>query len=134
MCCLYWRCCGGISVAVVGVLQRSGVRAGRANVYPYVPRWWYRVVKSAPAAAAASWANRYHCRCCFVRDDVATFLRAALEAGQGWDIVILDPPKLAPNRWAPCCLRHVQDYILQYSLLQPGNGCCNLAMFVCTLV
>jgi 23S rRNA G2069 N7-methylase RlmK/C1962 C5-methylase RlmI len=33
-----------------------------------------------------------------VRDDVTTFLRAALEAGQGWDFVILDPPKLAPNR------------------------------------
>jgi 23S rRNA G2069 N7-methylase RlmK/C1962 C5-methylase RlmI len=37
-----------------------------------------------------------------VRDDVATFLRAALEAGQGWDIVILDPPKLAPNRCVHC--------------------------------
>lgn len=38
------------------------------------------------------------CRCAFVRDDVSTFLRAALEAGQSWDVVILDPPKLAPNR------------------------------------
>lgn len=37
-------------------------------------------------------------RCAFVRDDVSTFLRAALEAGESWDIVVLDPPKLAPNR------------------------------------
>jgi 23S rRNA (cytosine1962-C5)-methyltransferase len=37
-------------------------------------------------------------RCAFVRDDVSVFLRAALEAGQSWDIVVLDPPKLAPNR------------------------------------
>lgn len=38
-------------------------------------------------------------RCAFVRDDVSTFLRAALEDGQSWDVVVLDPPKLAPNRW-----------------------------------
>lgn len=37
-------------------------------------------------------------RCAFVRDDVSTFLRAALEAGESWDVVVLDPPKLAPNR------------------------------------
>jgi hypothetical protein len=38
-------------------------------------------------------------RCAFVRDDVSTFLRAALEAGESWDVVVLDPPKLAPNRY-----------------------------------
>lgn len=48
-------------------------------------------VTAAVAAAAVP-------RCAFVRDDVSTFLRAALEDGQSWDVVVLDPPKLAPNR------------------------------------
>lgn len=34
--------------------------------------------------------------CQFVRADVAEFMRAA--APQAWDIVVLDPPKLAPSR------------------------------------
>lgn len=30
--------------------------------------------------------------------DVSTFLKAAAEEGLQWDVVVLDPPKLAPNR------------------------------------
>ena len=37
--------------------------------------------------------------CQFVRADVAEFMRAA--APQAWDIVVLDPPKLAPSRKVP---------------------------------
>ena len=39
--------------------------------------------------------------CQFVRADVAEFMRAA--APQAWDIVVLDPPKLAPSRKVPRC-------------------------------
>jgi 23S rRNA G2069 N7-methylase RlmK/C1962 C5-methylase RlmI len=35
-------------------------------------------------------------RCEWVRADVADFMRAS--APQAWDIVVLDPPKLAPSR------------------------------------
>ena len=42
--------------------------------------------------------------CQFVRGDVADFTRAA--APQAWDIVVLDPPKLAPSRKVPPC-QHV---------------------------
>jgi len=35
-------------------------------------------------------------RCEWVRADVADFMRAG--APQAWDIVVLDPPKLAPSR------------------------------------
>ena len=31
---------------------------------------------------------------------MSAFLRAAIEAGKSWDVVVLDPPKLAPNRGA----------------------------------
>ena len=37
-------------------------------------------------------------RCAFFKDDVSAFLRAAVDAGHSWDIVVLDPPKLAPNK------------------------------------
>ena len=39
--------------------------------------------------------------CRFVRADVAEFMRAA--APQAWDLVVLDPPKLAPSRKVPPC-------------------------------
>jgi 23S rRNA G2069 N7-methylase RlmK/C1962 C5-methylase RlmI len=34
----------------------------------------------------------------FFKDDVSAFMRAAVERGDAWDVVVLDPPKLAPNR------------------------------------
>ncbi|GAQ87325.1 hypothetical protein KFL_003450110 [Klebsormidium nitens] len=33
-----------------------------------------------------------------VKDDVAAFMAAALAAGRQWDLVVLDPPKLAPSK------------------------------------
>lgn len=33
----------------------------------------------------------------FVREDIAKFMRDAAEKGTEWDVVVLDPPKLAPN-------------------------------------
>lgn len=35
----------------------------------------------------------------FERAEAAAFMRAAREEGLQWDLVVLDPPKLAPNRW-----------------------------------
>lgn len=34
----------------------------------------------------------------FIKADVTEFMKAAILGGQTWDLVILDPPKLAPNR------------------------------------
>ena len=34
----------------------------------------------------------------FVKDDISSFMREAVSAGRQWDVVVLDPPKLAPNR------------------------------------
>lgn len=39
-------------------------------------------------------------RCTFERADASKYMAAALQAGQQWDVVVLDPPKLAPNRKA----------------------------------
>ena len=36
--------------------------------------------------------------CSFTRADVAPFMREAAAAGMLWDLIVLDPPKLAPNR------------------------------------
>ena len=33
----------------------------------------------------------------FVRDDVANFMRSAMEEGEEYDAIVLDPPKLAPS-------------------------------------
>lgn len=36
--------------------------------------------------------------CSFERADVAVYMREAAAAGKLWDFIVLDPPKLAPNR------------------------------------
>ena len=36
--------------------------------------------------------------CAFERADAAAFMAAAAARGQVWDVVVLDPPKLAPSR------------------------------------
>ncbi len=59
------------------------------------------VDSSGPAvslATANARANGLDGRVAFFKDDVSAFMRAALERGDEWDIVVLDPPKLAPNR------------------------------------
>ncbi|TYI17849.1 hypothetical protein ES332_A07G052000v1 [Gossypium tomentosum] len=40
----------------------------------------------------------------FLREDATVFMKGALSRNDSWDIVILDPPKLAPRRK---CFRHV---------------------------
>lgn len=34
----------------------------------------------------------------FVKADVGEYMKSALMEGKSWDVVVLDPPKLAPNR------------------------------------
>ena len=34
----------------------------------------------------------------FLREDANVFMKAALSRNESWDIVIVDPPKLAPSR------------------------------------
>jgi 23S rRNA G2069 N7-methylase RlmK/C1962 C5-methylase RlmI len=37
-------------------------------------------------------------RVVFSKEDISTFMAGALKEGKQWDVVILDPPKLAPNK------------------------------------
>jgi 23S rRNA G2069 N7-methylase RlmK/C1962 C5-methylase RlmI len=34
----------------------------------------------------------------FVKADVGEYMKSAFSEGKLWDVVVLDPPKLAPNR------------------------------------
>lgn len=34
----------------------------------------------------------------FVREDATSFMKSAISKGDSWDVVILDPPKLAPRK------------------------------------
>ncbi|CAM6129373.1 unnamed protein product [Calypogeia fissa] len=38
--------------------------------------------------------------CTFVKADITPFLKEAVAGGRSWDVVVLDPPKLAPNKKA----------------------------------
>ncbi len=57
---------------------------------------------SAPALALAKsnaqlngWQqSQYH----FLKDDVVKYMQQQIVEGMQWDLVVLDPPKLAPNR------------------------------------
>jgi 23S rRNA G2069 N7-methylase RlmK/C1962 C5-methylase RlmI len=49
-------------------------------------------------AASNAALNGVADRATFVREDITPFLKAELDAGNQWDIVVLDPPKLAPNK------------------------------------
>lgn len=42
--------------------------------------------------------NLDHGRISFLREDATEFMKGAVSRGESWDIVVLDPPKLAPNR------------------------------------
>lgn len=66
-----------------------------------------------------------------ITSDVFQFLRAAQQKKQHWDVIILDPPKLAPNRQnLPKAERAYKDLNLQAMLLmQPGDI---LASFSCS--
>lgn len=61
------------------------------------------VDSSAPAVALAqrnAELNGCTDRCAFEKGDVAPWMSAAAKEGRQWDIVVLDPPKLAPSRKA----------------------------------
>lgn len=66
-----------------------------------------------------------------VTSDVFQFLRAAQQKNEHWDLIILDPPKLAPNRQnLPKAERAYKDLNLQAMLLmKPGDI---LASFSCS--
>ena len=51
-------------------------------------------------------------RISFLREDATLFMKGALSRNESWDIVILDPPKLAPRRkvWYKNCAYHGQLY------------------------
>lgn len=34
----------------------------------------------------------------FVKDDCSSYMQEAVQEGRQYDVVVLDPPKLAPNR------------------------------------
>ncbi len=57
---------------------------------------------SAPALALAEsnaqlngWQQS---QCRFLKDDVVKYMQQQIVEGRQWDLVVLDPPKLAPNR------------------------------------
>lgn len=37
----------------------------------------------------------------FLKEDVTEFMKGALSRNELWDIVVLDPPKLAPRKKVP---------------------------------
>lgn len=37
-------------------------------------------------------------RISFLREDAAEFMKGALSKNESWDVVIVDPPKLAPRK------------------------------------
>lgn len=49
----------------------------------------------------------------FHRQDATQFMKSAISKGDLWDIVILDPPKLAPNRKVFSMLDFSLDALLQ---------------------
>lgn len=52
-------------------------------------------------------------RISFLQEDATEFMKSALSRNESWDIVILDPPKLAPRRkvWYLHCAYHSQLYL-----------------------
>jgi 23S rRNA (cytosine1962-C5)-methyltransferase len=66
-----------------------------------------------------------------ITSDVFQFLRAAQQKNQHWDLIILDPPKLAPNRQnLPKAERAYKDLNLQAMLLMNSGDI--LATFSCS--
>ena len=37
-------------------------------------------------------------RISFLREDAAEFMKGALSKNESWDVIIVDPPKLAPRK------------------------------------
>lgn len=70
-------------------------------------------------------ANAMHLEggCTFERSDAGEFMKGALAAGMNWDVVILDPPKLAPSRKSlPAALRKYESLnVAAMRLVRPGG-------------
>lgn len=51
-------------------------------------------------------------RISFLKEDATVFMKSALLRNESWDIVILDPPKLAPKRKVPsyCSYLNVKQF------------------------
>lgn len=52
-----------------------------------------------------------------MKDDATHFMKTAIAEGNSWDIVILDPPKLAPSRKVnrhSCVDVHDALYLINY--------------------
>ncbi|PNH09377.1 Ribosomal RNA large subunit methyltransferase I [Tetrabaena socialis] len=63
--------------------------------------WGHSVDSSEPAislATANAELNGLTATTTFVRAEVSDYMKAAVAAGTQFDIVVLDPPKLAPDR------------------------------------
>ncbi|KAK9814163.1 hypothetical protein WJX72_001460 [[Myrmecia] bisecta] len=83
-----------------------------------------KAISLAQAAAYREDLNALKPEACqFVQADIVAFMQQAKADGQQWDIVVLDPPKLAPNRKA---LRRATTHYrklntLAMQLTQPGG-------------
>ena len=53
----------------------------------------------------------------FLKDDIAKYMQQQLEAGSSWDMIVLDPPKLAPNR------KSLDRALAKYRKLNTMVGC-----------
>ncbi|KAI3866276.1 hypothetical protein MKW92_021547 [Papaver armeniacum] len=52
-------------------------------------------------------------RISFVREDASAFMKGAASRHESWDLVILDPPKLAPNKSASGMYRNLNSLAMQ---------------------
>jgi 23S rRNA G2069 N7-methylase RlmK/C1962 C5-methylase RlmI len=84
-------------------------------------------IDSSPTAVELARANvelnSWQETCDFQRADVEDFMKQALEQRRQWDLVVLDPPKLAPNRRAldKATRRYRRLNSLAMRLVAPGG-------------
>ncbi len=83
----------------------------------------------AKAGVAYNHLDPGHCR--FIREDVFSYLRQQHEAGEKYDLVILDPPKFAENAASlkKACRGYQDINRLGLSLVRPGG---RLLTFSCS--
>ncbi|GIL48280.1 hypothetical protein Vafri_4927 [Volvox africanus] len=101
-----------------GGFALSAAAAGAARVVG--------VDSSEPAvklATANAQLNGLSATASFVRADVSDFMKAAVAQGQQYDIVVLDPPKLAPDRstLARARIKYLRLNALAMKLVRPGG-------------
>ncbi|EFJ46677.1 hypothetical protein VOLCADRAFT_81786 [Volvox carteri f. nagariensis] len=84
------------------------------------------VDSSEPAvklATANAELNGLSATASFVRADISDFMKAAVAQGQQYDVVVLDPPKLAPDRsaLARARIKYLRLNTLAMRLVRPGG-------------